>query len=218
MRGWLKGLQGVVFGVCLLPALASGQAALEAMGCGGLGKQPGGYGPYDFRVDKDKLYVVEYHHFDAGVETFTREKNGYFGGDIDYTLRAFPNHHRALMAMINLGLRERANQPRGARYTVQCWLMRAEAFRPDDEMVKVIHGIYHLKHGRSKEAVEKLEQARGMGSQDANVHYNLGLAYLDLNQYDKALESAHAAYAMGFPLPGLRDRLQRAGRWRAAAP
>ncbi len=49
---------------------------------------------------------------------------------------------------------------------------------------------------------------------DANVHYNLGLAYVDLKQYDKALLSAHKAYQLGFPLMGLKNRLQRAGAWR----
>ena len=43
---------------------------------------------------------------------------------------------------------------------------------------------------------------------------DLGLAYADLKQYDKALESAHRAYGAGFPLPGLKNKLKRAGKWR----
>ena len=199
---------------CLLPTVAMGQGTGEMMGCGTVQKQPGGYGPHDYRVDKDKLPMVEQHHFDAGVETFTKQKTGFFGGDIDYTLRAFPNHHRALMAMVNLGIKEKSVQPRGARYTVECYFVRAETYRPDDSMVKVIYGLYHLKHGRPGEAVKKLEEARAIAGDDANVHYNLGLAYTELKQYDKALKSAHVAYAKGFPLPGLRDRLRRAGAWR----
>lgn len=184
------------------------------MGCGTLEKQPGGYGPHDYRVAKDKLPIVERYHFDVGVETLTKRKTGAFGGDIGYTLGAFPNHHRALMAMVNLGLKEKTARPQGAKFTVECFLIRAEQYQPDDGMVKVIYGLYHLKHGRSAAAVKKLEEARAIASEDANVHYNLGLAYLDLKKYDKALESAHAAYSRGFPLPGLRDRLRRAGVWR----
>ena len=33
-------------------------------------------------------------------------------------------------------------------------------------------------------------------------------------QYDKALASAHRAYGAGFPLPGLKNKLKRAGKWR----
>jgi len=210
----LKSIYLAVMTACLLPGVAIGQSGLEAMGCGTLQKQPGGYGPHDYRVDKDKLPVVEKYHFDVGVETFTRQKTGPFGGDLGYTLGAFPNHHRALMAMVNLGIKERTNQPLGAKYTVACFLQRAETYQPEDGMVKVIYGLYHLKHGRPGEAVKKLEEARKIAGDDANVHYNLGLAYMDLKQHDKALESAHAAYALGFPLPGLKDRLRRAGAWR----
>ena len=191
-----------------------GQSSLDALGCGSLQKQPGGYGPHDYRVAKDKLPTVEQHHFDAGVETLTKQKTGLFGGDIDYTLRAFPNHHRALMAMVKLGLREKSSQARGARYTVECYLLRAETYQPDDGMVRMIYGLYYLKHGRPGDAVKKLEEARKIAGDDANVHYNLGLAYADLKKYDKALESAHIAYAKGFPLPGLKNRLRRAGVWR----
>ena len=51
----------------------------------------------------------------------------------------------------------------------------------------------------------------------AEIHYNLGLIYLELGDADRALEQAHAAYALGYPLPGLRNRLQRMGKWRPAA-
>jgi tetratricopeptide (TPR) repeat protein len=93
-------------------------------------------------------------------------------------------------------------------------MMRAEVFRPDDAMVKVIYGLYLMQSGRAKDAIAKLEAAREGDSQNANVNYNLGLAYAELRQYDKALESAHRAYEAGFPLPGLRNKLQRAGQWR----
>ena len=50
------------------------------------------------------------------------------------------------------------------------------------------------------------------------LQYNLGLAYLDVKQYDEALSHAHRAYEMGVTLPGLRNRLKAAGQWREPAP
>lgn len=48
------------------------------------------------------------------------------------------------------------------------------------------------------------------------IHYNLGLIYLDLGDTTNALERAHAAYGLGYPLPGLRNRLTRMGKWTPA--
>ena len=203
--------------VCFLLCFTSvGVAFAQGQGiCGGF--DGGGYGPFDYRTDKDKLQIVEKHHFDVGVETLVRGKSTYrIGGDIAYTLNAFPNHHRALMAMTNLAIREKTNQPDGSGYSMECWFDRAERFRPDDHMVKMLHGLYMLRLGRHQQAIDKLEQASANDVNDANLFYNLGLAYLDLRKYDLALENAHRAYALGFPLPGLKNRLQRAGQWREA--
>lgn len=208
----------------LLAALmggANGAFAQELdLACGNVSgtAQSGGYGPFDYRTDKSKLGVVEAYHFDAGVESLTRGKTGAIEADIAYTLNVFPNHHRALMAMMNLGVRERKAKLPGAAYSVECYMYRAERFRPDDGMVKVIYGLFHLKNGRPQQALTKLEAGAKLDSQNANVQYNLGLAYFDLKQYDKSLQSARRAYALGFPLAGLRDKLKRAGKWSESGP
>jgi len=44
----------------------------------------------------------------------------------------------------------------------------------------------------------------------------MGLIYFDLKDYDKALSFAHRAYGSGFPLPGLRDKLKKVGKWQEA--
>lgn len=58
-----------------------------------------------------------------------------------------------------------------------------------------------------------LEGDRAVGGASAEIHYNLGLIYLDLGNADAALASAQTAYRLGYPLPGLRNRLQRLGKW-----
>ena len=180
--------------------------------CGSLAN---GYGPYDYRTHRSKLGVVEKHHFTSSVENLRAgQSSAYVGGDIDYTLRASPNHHRALMALIRLEQKEKTQRPRGMNFPVECYFQRGERFQPTDGTVKMIYGMYLSQKGRTGDALGKLEQARALGANDANLHYNLGLVYFNLGRFDEALASAHRAYALGFPLPGLRNMLTRNGHWR----
>lgn len=174
------------------------------------------FGPFDYRTaTKVQLATVEAFHFTANVEAMQKgQSTSVLASDIAYTLRRFPNHHRALKTMGDWSLKVKRNPPPGGEVTVECWFERATHFAPDDAMVKTIYGLYLMKSSKPKAAIEQLEVALKQAGDDANVHYNLGLAYADLKQYDKALTSAHAAYRLGFPLPGLKNRLQRAGAWR----
>ena len=47
-----------------------------------------------------------------------------------------------------------------------------------------------LKSADDKAAVEQLEKARELGQDDPSVHYNLGLAYFELKDYEKARAEA----------------------------
>lgn len=175
-------------------------------------------GPYDYRTaPAENKRVVEVRHFTADVRTLRKgSTTTELAADIAYTLRVFPNHHQALMAMGDYAIKIRQNPPPGGQYTVECWYDRALRFVPDDALVKTAYGLYLIKVNKQGEAIKQLEAARAQAESDPNVHYNLGLAYLDLKRYDDALRSAHAAYRLGFPLPGLKNRLQRAGKWRDA--
>ncbi|MCE3263024.1 MAG: transporter permease [Pseudoduganella sp.] len=162
------------------------------------------------------LSVVENFHFGPQVEALRRGQSGQLGGDIGYTLEHFPNHPRALAAMARLALRLDKPQVPGARYGVECYFQRALAFVPEDGVARALFGAYLLARRRNDEAVEQLEKAVAAQPGQAAAWYNLGLARVRLKAYPAALEAAHKAYAMGFPLPGLRRQLQAAGQWREA--
>ena len=173
------------------------------------------FGPFDYRTaskkDKD---LVESYHFTRKVESLAGGNTSISaGGDMAYTLHVFPNHHRALMALIKLGEKEKTLKPRGMAFTVPCYFDRAERFRPDDATVKSIFGVYLMRSGKNEEAQKKLEEALELAGDNANVYYNLGLSYYQMKLFDQSLKAAHRAYALGFPLPGLRDMLKRAGKW-----
>lgn len=189
--------------------------AVWAQGVDVCGSLDNHFGPFDYRTSADKHAIVERFHFTSDVEQLRRGASTYIiGGDLSYVLRVFPNHHRALNAMARLSAKEKALKPRGSSYTVDCWFQRALRFRPDDMTVEMLYGLHLLRSGQAQAATKHLEVARKSGLRDGNLYYNLGLAYVQLKRYDDALESAHMAYALGFPLPGLRNQLQRAGKWR----
>lgn len=187
-------------------------AEVDDFVCGSL---QNAYGPFDYRSDKDKLAIVESYHLTPNVVNLVSTQSaGTIGGDLDYTLRAFPNHHRALMAMMKLGEKENVAKPRGAKYGVECYFQRALRFRDDDATVRMIYASYLSKKGKRVEALGQLDAAERLESENANIIYNTGLIYFDLKEYDKSLLYAHRAYGLGFPLPGLRDKLRRAGKWK----
>ena len=213
MSAMLKRYGWILLYLCVLPATAQDYEA-----CGPL---TNAYGPIDYRIATPfQRKLVEGAHFTPTVERLQRGKTGIHpGGDIDYTLRAFPNHPRALQSMMRLAERENTARPRNSSWTIDCWFDRAIRFQDDDGQVRLLYATYLARQGKSKEAVDQLNEASVLlGDNDGNAQYNLGLAYTDLKQYDKALQHAHKAYALGFDLPGLRNKLQRAGKWQAPPP
>lgn len=195
----------------LTAALAQAQAQPGDLGrCGSLAN---GYGPFDYRTDKQQLVVVETHHFSLAVEQLIRGMTGTIGSDLDYTLRASPNHHRALSALSRYGEREKSDFIRGAQYTVECYFVRALNFRPDDPTVRMLYAIYLKGRNRLPDAIKQLAYTETLADNSGFTVFNLGMVYLDLGEYDAALRQAHKAMALGFTRPELKERLVAAGKW-----
>lgn len=183
-----------------------------AINCGDLKNH---VGPYDYRFEKkpETLGLVEKAHFTTGVERLTRGATGAFGHDIDYTLRAFPNHHRALMSMIKLSKKEKKATPTGAHYTVECYLERAERFQPEDMYVKYLKALYLIQEKRIEEARPILVIAHENPIDSPLYFYNLGLSFIEVGDIERAQINAQKAYASGITLPGLMNKLKRIGAW-----
>ena len=114
--------------------------------------------------------------------------------------------------MIKLGIREKTDKPRRATYTIDCFFDRAIRFQPGDGTVRALYGYYLAKKGDKAGAIRQLEKAQELAGGDANIHYNAGLAYLELKEFDRASEQARLAYDLGHPLPGLREKLKAQGK------
>jgi tetratricopeptide (TPR) repeat protein len=64
--------------------------------------------------------------------------------------------------------------------------------------------------GKLAEAAEVLKKGlAAVDGESAELNYFLGLTYFDLKNIDLARQYADKAYALGYPLPGLRNRLAR---------
>jgi len=175
------------------------------------------FGPYDYtNVEHTKNYlpIVASNHFNKEVENLTRGQTSFIGGDIDYVLHAFPNHYPALNAMAKLGIREHTTQPLGAQYTIECYFDRAIRFKPDDATVRLMYGVYLSRTGKVDRALEQFQDAHKLQPDNANTNYNLGLIYFEKKDYERAKTHAKKAYELGFPLPGLKNKLIAAGQWK----
>lgn len=176
------------------------------------------YGPYDYTNPDDfldKLPRVERAHFDIGVESLEAGINEPLaGGDIDYTLRAFPNHHRALDAMGRYQLRyPNTVKPPGVNWSADCFFKRALVFRPEDSAARMIYGIFLTRSKRFEEAERQYLKALAISPKMPEAHHNLSLLYIDMKNFSGARNHAREAYLQGFPLRGAENKLRRLGQW-----
>jgi tetratricopeptide (TPR) repeat protein len=216
----LKYLQNII-GILIFSVPLTALAEYDA--CGPIERRDGGYGPYDYTDPSDyrnKLPVVNLHHFNGRVENLVggfKEETPRPTGDITYVLHAFPNHHRALNAIVRLSWRENTPKPAGSKYSVDCWFDRAIRWRPADGMVRMIYANYlsSTRVKRFKEAIPHYELAEQKLKNNSNLFYNMGLLYFNLKDYEKSRDYARKAYAGGFPLSGLKDMLVKAGKWQS---
>src|SRR5262245_59441915 len=123
----------------------------EVPGCGVL---QNAFGPFDYRdpvARGEPLHLVDIGHFTAATEALDpRGVTGILIGDLDYTLRAFPNHHRALIAVGRYALRGRVRWINPNVQSAECYYERAMAFASDDEVVRAIYANYLSKSGKRK--------------------------------------------------------------------
>ncbi|MDT8383056.1 MAG: tetratricopeptide repeat protein [Gammaproteobacteria bacterium] len=223
-------LQAVILVVFIIPGnVYSADSAL----CGDIIVTPArdGGGPWDYRDPINRrpsqdatnkggrLQLVEGAHFTKEVESLIKGKSGWLIGDIDYTLFRFPNHHRALRAMSKLQIKNdgklpaRPGAPPEKRYA-ECYFERAIAFRPDDYIVHMLYGIHLHLSGEYKKAEKRYQYAEVHIKDSSELFNNMGLLYYEMGNYKKSLNYAKKAYSLGYPLPGLKNKLIAEGQWK----
>lgn len=195
-----------------LAGLAAAQAPVNLSICGPV---PDEHVQWDYRRATQRQRVeVEGAHFSPQTEALIAGKRGTLGGDMQYTLGASPNHHRALVSLSRWSERLPAQQAPDMRYPIECYFDRAIRFAPDDQVVRMLYARYLSKRsGREAEAVTQLQRAIELSPDNPFTQYNVGLIYFDMRRYDDALTHAHRAMALGMDRTELKQSLVSAGKW-----
>ena len=191
------------------------------------------FGPFDYTdpsirvhesgIGDNKLHLVESAHFYEAIEDLTQGETDMqlLLHHLDYTLRVFPNHHRALYAVMRLEDELGGKIPQhhfrnvGSSYerTPDCFFDRAVRFRPNDPTVHLLRGIYYHWLNQFDKAMEAYRQSETLYPKSADLKYNLGLLFIDRAEYETARKYAKEAYDLGHTQIGLREKLTQAGYW-----
>ena len=154
------------------------------------------------------LRTVEQYHLGPAEERLRLKHYPQARNEIAFILRFFPNHPRGLLLLGQL-----CDEWKSPQCMIEGAYERAISVRPNEPTVYIVHGIYLHRNKRYGEAVSNYEKALELDPDSLNGHYNLALTLLDTQQFERANRHAQRAYALGATLPGLRDRLKKAGRW-----
>jgi tetratricopeptide (TPR) repeat protein len=204
--------------LAVLGASGGGAALGEEFGEANCGALTNPVGPLDYYAkDTDTLRLlanVEANHFNDEVRTLRGGQTSAGPmGDLDYVLRAIPNHPEALSAVARY---QAQGGPKGRFRTAECYFDRAIRFKPNDPTVRMLYGIYLARADQTTRALEQYEAALAISPDYAEAHYNMGLLLVKLGRLDEARAHAEKAYRAGYPLEGLRNQLIRLNAWKPA--
>ena len=179
-------------------------------------RDSGGTERFDYRernvspLATQGVEMVDHFHTQPALQEMQKPKpyGTYVVDNLDFTLRHCPNHYVALSALIKWDLAG------GRSYgfpQVKCYLEWAHRFAPEDATILQFGGTYFWKKGNPSLAKHWFQAALEIDPGLAEAQYNYGLMLFDLKEFDAARVHARAAYEAGYPLRGLRKKLEQAG-------
>ncbi|MBL1275773.1 MAG: tetratricopeptide repeat protein [Ectothiorhodospiraceae bacterium] len=173
--------------------------------------------PHDYyksatRSSGDLLRNVEKFHLPQGLAKMNKKKYDRALEDFDFVLRYYPNHPKGLLFMSEVS--RRMKKPEIA----EKYFQKAFKMYPGYANTHSIYGIFLQKTDRMERAIEQYRKSLKLKPNASETHYNLGLALYKTGKQDGALLHAQKAYKLGYPLPGLRNKLVKAGIWKKNKP
>lgn len=206
----------------------------------------GQFGPYDYyHPPKGALQLVERAHMGTVIESDRYRKDwcAYYG-NLDYTLRALPNHPEALVLMAeyldshppctnnNSLSRSGSKSPLELAAAIEAgtwrertpdyYFQKGIGYKPKDapktivdySETHVLYGKYLYTHDRSEDAMKQFKDAIRLDPKSAGAHYYLGLILFEKNDTEAANRHIQTAYKIGRPPVELKQKLISIGQWR----
>jgi tetratricopeptide (TPR) repeat protein len=175
--------------------------------------QGGGYDYYAPRTDNadiTRLTNVEGYHVAPGQAQAARGNYYYAQQEFEFILNYYPNHPKALGLLSDLCAKY--TDPRCST-AAEARFQAAISRNPEIGQTYLLYGIHLHRKRQLEQAVKAYRRAIELAPSSVSAHYNLGLAYVDLKQYDLANQHAQRSYQLGAYTPGLRNRLEKVGKW-----
>ena len=209
-------------------ATASGTSFADVADCGEL-KNYSDIGPWDYADPSSsastgadpmgRIRRVENVHFNPEMKMLNTKRYSVekLTVEIHYTLRVFPNHPEALLAISRLERMAGGKLPQSSatiftpKISAYCFFDRAIRFRPEDKAVRFSYAIHLHQNRKYQEALEQYKLAEPQYEDNRFFHYNLGLLYADMKNWEKAVDYAQRAYSSGVTFPALRQKIEKAG-------
>ncbi len=154
------------------------------------------------------LKNVEKYHLAPGQDKLMHGRYSYAMADARFMLAYFPNNPNALKLAMEIALQWPEHNMEAEPY-----FEKAIDAYPQHSETYLIYGVYLHRLGKIEDAAAKYKKAIEQDSRSAEAYYNLGLALVALDRFDEANVAAHKAYALGHPLPGLKNELKSHDAW-----
>jgi tetratricopeptide (TPR) repeat protein len=179
------------------------------------------YGPFDYTNSmhhKLKLDIVEEYHFTKDIELLIKGKTGYLTEDLNYTLTAFPNHHKALNAIMYYQIINKIDIDKGTKKPlnspVECYFQRAINFAPHDIVAYALYADYLKRTKHISEAEQVYQKAMIKMPDDLALKYHYGLFLCAVKKFPEALAQAKIVYKANYPKSNLKKMLKNTGQWK----
>jgi tetratricopeptide (TPR) repeat protein len=168
------------------------------------------YHANESREDGQLLRNVEAYHVGPAVDRMKTHNFPSALQDIQFILDFFPNHPTGLAMLSDLC----DAQWRSPQCDIDARFQAAIDRNNTAPQTFLLYGLHLQRRNQLPQAIESYKKSIALNPRSANAHYNLALAYFDQKQFDQANREAQISYALGIPLPGLRDKLTRAKVWK----
>lgn len=164
---------------------------------------------------ENNITIVTKYHFNLDIMRLKKGQTGvHIAGDLDYTLRALPNHPMALDTISRFEILRKKSADFKARqkampYFADCYFQKAlNIFGYNQPQTYMLWGLHKYRQKKYQEAIKYLTRAESFEFESADLAYYFGLTYFQLGKIDKAQQYSDIAYKMGYQLPGLKNMLE----------